>query len=346
MVFVFEYLRNINHLRRELESRDRAYYRARKYLLNRFGFDVDDCLPELSGVGFWRQFLTPNFENLVGEILARLYGMERFDLTYLKDGFTTRNPFKYSLVRPKFVINDGRRWILRKYFLADRFLNHQVIEDIGSLDNLKKAYRVHIDFVENLGYSSDSWDISAFFSTFVKCSLETLERKDAGRVFRTVFVLTSRNDVLVRKKFEFNGEMYRSENETLKFGDLIELAAEGLVMPATSTYYSELFYLLPGILLPKFVQIEAVFETADECIQTPALQGFRKCKEITGVYPLVIPIPDFNVEDGFRFTKNPACTTVCLPVEEAFEAVNPESSISFYRTAYMIGKRLVQTFKS
>ncbi|MET1125235.1 MAG: hypothetical protein ABWW66_08310 [Archaeoglobaceae archaeon] len=114
--------------------------------------------------------------------------------------------------------------------------------------------------------------------------------------------------------------------------ELLELSAQGLVFPSARTYYSQLYLFLPGIIAPGYAQIEAVFELADDSIFIPAVEGFKLCKEVTGFYPLIIPMPDFNLLEEFRFTKNPACVCMCTELEFNF---NPTGN--FYEDMLSIG---------
>lgn len=338
-----EYSANLNHLRREMINRDQAYYRARKYFLEKFEFDVEDLLPELSGAGMWRQFITPSFEFFVAETLCRIYELAPRHITYLKDGFTTRNPFKISLVRPKFLEFGKDSTKIRKIWLTETFRNHQLIDSILISDSLK-AFEFHLHLAEKAGINTEFWDVSSFFSQLLSNAIQKLDNSEIARYFGKVFVVMHDEGIPVRLRLEFDGERFRSGKLSYSLNEVSEMASEGLVYPSMETYYSEIFYFLPGILLPEFIQIEAIFETADREIFIPAREGFKRCREVTGFYPLVIPIPDFNILKEFRFTKNPACVTICKNLDEIFECMNAGGEVSFYRTAYSIGEKLLSIF--
>lgn len=335
-MFELPYVNNSGDLRKEINRRASSgcRERARRYLLGNFGFDCDEHLPEFSGVGMWRQFFGLHFENVVAETFCRAYGFDKFDLTYLYDGFTSLNPFKYSLVKPKFFI-DGK---ISRYTFSEDFRERQVIENVSSILNSHRAVELHRRLASRAGLSVKSWDISDFFSTVVFSALHHMSFEKFGAVFDSLFLVDWVNGIKVRKKLVYDEaySVFRSDNEALNRNELLEVAEKTKILPSAKTYYSQLYLFIPGILAPSYAQIEAVFELADEAIFAPAAEGFRRCKEVTGFYPLIIPMPDFNLLEEFRFTKNPACVCICSEIDFKFSP-----SGNFYSDFLNIGRRLL-----
>ncbi len=303
-------------------SRDSANVRerARTYLINRFGFDYDDFALGIQGFGMWRQFFGIHLENAVVETICNIHGFERFDLTYLMDGFSTRNPFKVSLLRLRVLRESGRKAELLTYWLADEFLENQVIEDISAFNGLERAYVFHRRLMRKMGYVSKSRDISELLVEFTKQGLENMRKGEALKIFNRLFVLEKAGNIRVRRRYDYSEKIgaYTSKDNrnVINFDEMIDLAERDLVLPSSETYYSHFFFFIPGILEPDFVQIEAEFETADSEILRPALEGFCRVKRVTGHFPLIIPIRDFNAWDEIGFTKNPGCVCVCMNVGE------------------------------
>ncbi|WP_143274348.1 hypothetical protein [Archaeoglobus fulgidus] len=333
--FSLPYVNSYDDLRKEYRARERCGYRARSYFLKTFGFDVDDYSFDFSGGGMWRQFFGLHFENIVAEVLCRSYDLDRFDLTYLCDGFTTRNPFKYSLVMPKFA-RRKRGWEVRKYLVAEDFVERQCIADIKLCGSDEPAFNLHASIAERSGIKNRTTDISDFLADFVHHSLLHLNRESFGRIFDTLFVLREKNGRLLREKLGYDGETYKRNSHQISFKELEDLSAEKKVFPSAKTYYSQLYLFIPGIFA-SYAQIEAVFELADEAIYIPAAEGFRRCKEVIGFYPLVIPMPDFNLLEEFRFTKNPACVCMCSEIDFEFSP-----SGNFYLDCLNIGRKLLR----
>ncbi len=255
--------------------------RSEKVPFETFGFDVDEYNFEFSGAGMWRQFFGLHFENIVAEIFCRAHNLDRIDLSYTMDGFTTRNPFKYSLVKPKFA-KRKRGWEVRRYVLAEDFVERQCIVDIKLLGSDEAAFRFHAKIAERMGVKNPSVDLSGFFADFVHSSLLHLRREKFGKIFDTLFVVKERGGKLVREKLIYQGDYYRCGSRKVSFSELENLTADRRVFPSARTYYSQLYLFIPGILSPSYAQIEAVFELADDIIFAPAAEGFKLCKEVTG----------------------------------------------------------------
>ncbi len=331
-------------------KRDDTREKARKYILERFGFDYDDVSLEIDGFGMWRQFLGVHFENAVVEILCRLLNFDRFDLTYLLDGFSTKNPFKMSLIKMKMVKpKNNERWAIETYNLSDRYAENQVIKDLEVLNGLKKAYEFHREMMKNLRYESKSSDISDLLIDFIKFGLSHLRSDEIGKVFRKVFLLEKRGDITIRERFVFDTDkkvfISKSGKKTVDINEMASFAENGMVLPSSETYYRDFFFFLPGILEPEFIQIEAEFETADQSIVEPALDGFWKVKEVTGQFPSILVIKDINAREEFHFTKNPGCTCFCLTIDDALESMRNKiqtDKIDFYELSGEIGRNIIE----
>ena len=333
---------------REMARDGNTYEKARKHLIERFGFDYDSFPLEIDGAGMWRQFFGIHFENAVVEVLCRLNDFERCDITYLGDGFSTRNPFKVSLVKIKVLNPEERGANLQIYRLSESYFENQVMEDIDVFDGIEKAHIFHQRLKKKMGYSCRSKDISDLLSEFTKHGLSSMKRDEAVDVFRKLFVVKEQGKIKIRRRFTFDRKkgVYTSKDgkDELAFPEMVDMAERNSVLPASETYYSEFFFFIPGILEPEFVQIEAEFETADPEIYKPALTGFWRAKEIAGRFPSLISIPDFNVRYEFRFTKTPGCVCLCMSADEMLDSAAhlEKTDLTFYELSHEIGKILVQ----
>ncbi|MET1125234.1 MAG: hypothetical protein ABWW66_08305 [Archaeoglobaceae archaeon] len=191
--FDLPYVRSLRELKEELKARKKSQcsYKARRYFLKNFGFDIDDYDLDFSGAGMWRQFFGLHFENIVAEVFCRSYSFDRFDLTYVMDGFTTRNPFKYSLVKPKFARKreKGGAFEVRKYAISDDFVERQVLEDIRVFGSDDTSIHFHSKLAERAGMKIRSADLSDFLSGFVHSAINSLSKDRLGKVLETLFIL-------------------------------------------------------------------------------------------------------------------------------------------------------------
>ncbi len=316
----FVYLNDPSQVSNSMRENSNAKEKARKYLINRFGFDYDDFALEIEGFGMWRQFFGIHLENAVAEVICRIYGFERFDLTYLKDGFSTRNPFKMSLVRMRILRKGDGGTELLMYRLTDEFSENQVIGDISALNGFEKAYILHRRLMERLGYTSKSKDVSELLAEFTKHGLADMRKEEALKTFDRLFVVEKAGGVKIRIRYDYSDKtgayVSKDGQNVVDFEEMVEFAERNAVLPSSETYYSQFFFFIPGMLEPNFIQIEAEFETADAEILRPALEGFWRVKKVTGDFPLLILMKDLNVWDEVKLTKNPRCVCICMDVDE------------------------------
>ncbi len=346
----FVYLDNMGRVKKRLRRAPEAREKARKYLSEKFGFDFDDFSLDLSGFGMWRQFFGIHLENAVVEVICNLFGLERFDITYLLDGFSTRNPFKMSLVKMKVLFPGKNGFQIGTYRLAEDYVENQVIEDMEVYGGFDRSYLFHRKTMEKMGYTAKSKDISHLLLEFTKYGLSNMGKDEAVNVFSNVFVIEKTGKHRIRRRYSFSrkADAYISKSgaKTIQFQEMIDLAEKDLVLPSSETYYSEFFFFIPGILEESFIQIEAEFETAEPEILKPALKGFWKVKEVTGCFPALIPIIDLNLDDSLKFTRNPGCVCLCRTVEEMIETVSwlNDRTISFTDLSREVGKKLIYGF--
>jgi len=345
--YTLPYLQKVADLKTEARVRkiSGCRERARRHLLERFGFDLDDFTLEARGAGMWRQFFGTHFENAVVEVLCRLTGLERNDLTYLKDGFSSRNPFKNTLVKVKVAEKENGSWRIQSYRISDGYTENQVIMDIEVRGGVR-SYEYHLELLERYGYGLKFTDVSDLLSEWVASSLVHLKKSDIVRVFDSLFVIKSRDGFRIRERYTPAEAGFRSKNDELTLEEMVELASKSLVLPSARSYYKAFFFFLPGIYIEDYVQFEAVFETADAYIFDPVVEGFKNCKDSTGFYPLIAPLPDFNVEKTFHFTKNPACTCLFSNIDDLIRMCGSGGGRSSPRKAQSLGREARGDFYS
>lgn len=343
--FRFPYVFSPRKLNEEFKKRKEgeSSEKALRYLNRRFGLNLDDLNIWVEGIGMWRQYFGIHFENAVVEMLCRTLNFERENMTYLKDGYSSRNPYKFSLVKPKFL-RRNKRWEIVSYKISESFFENQIIENILTIDNARKSCDFHRDVMVKYGYSARNKDISSLLSLFVHASFENLEKREIGNIFDRVFVVEQKDGFGVRVRYDFDSkrQLYVSKNKTLTIQEMKDLAEKKAVFPSAKTYYREFYFFFPGIIFHEYAQIEAEFETSDSYIHENALYGIKKVKDVTGFYPLIIPIPDFNAHKEFHFTKNPACVCICEDIETLFQDFKRNNHYNnFYRLAYELGMHIM-----
>ncbi len=310
-MFSFPYVKDFRELREEFARRSAGNVRerARRYLLEKFGFDMDDADDEYIGgiahepnIGAYRHHKSPYLEGIVLELLSQALGVENGTLTYMHDQYDDRNQSKRAMIE----IREMREGEERGSKIGNAY-NAQVLSNIKTHDG-KPVYSYHLELLQSHGYSLPAGDFSEVFSEFLASALQHLSPNDIRKHFGMVFVVEEEEingeKILVRKPYFFKKKekhfKNRESGNEISVEDLISLAERGEAFPSARTYYNYLLLFLPGNLYPQHAQYVTPFEEDDEKIMKAAAEGVKRVKEVTGEYPLHVVIPNLK-EDAYKY---------------------------------------------
>lgn len=235
-------------------------------------------------------------EGIASEILSEKVGEEANIITYGRDSYASNNPSKASIFK--------LRKVDRNKILTERIAKPKEKEVLNTVKCNKKfetAYEYHEDLLKNYGYSLPADDFSKKFSSFLASALQNIDEREMEKYgLNNIFVVDERDGRYFREMYSFNEEerVFESRNgKEISKDEAIKLAEEDKAYPSAITYYENFYLFIPGILIPNLAQLATDYANDDEKIKDVAIKGFKKVKEITGVYPLVSVIPDLNNQE-------------------------------------------------
>jgi len=340
-LFSFPYVTTLRELKEEFVKRNKGNVRerARKYLLENFGYDIDESIgvsvDNEPNIGHYRHHKSLYFEGIVGELLSQELGLENGTMTYMRDQYDDRNYSKKAIIEITKIENGSEK----REKIGDAH-NSQVLSNIATHDG-NTIYSYHFELLNKYGYSPPAGDVSEVFSDFLASALQHLPSKQISKHFQLVFVVEKeeRNGekILVRKPYFFKKKYFKNKEngKEIPLEEMVSLAKQGNAYPSAGTYYRHLLLFMPGIMFPQHAQIVTPFEEDDEKIKKAAAEGVKRVKEITGECPLWIVTPNF--ENPYMYIMRDKDE-----LSEEIKIPKMDDNSNLYKVADEIGKKLMK----